>query len=66
MKKERICPLCKGEGYYTPDVFKQRYSMREFRITQAKKLRSMGLSIREIMDVMAYRSPKSVQDLLNK
>jgi hypothetical protein len=64
MEKERICPLCKGEGFYTPVTLEQRHIEKRFRLTQAKKYRDMGFSIREIAKIMGYGSPRSVQVLL--
>jgi len=57
-----ICPICKGEGFYIPE----RYSVKAFRITQAKKMKNMGLTVREIAQVMGYKSPESVQRLLSE
>lgn len=47
-----------------PPHFKQK-RMTE-KAEKAKNLRSIGYSIREIMRIMNYKSPKSVQDLLKR
>lgn len=64
--KERICPLCKGEGFYTPSPFLQRHVEKKFRISQAKKYQEMGFTIRQIALIMGYKSQRSVQELLSK
>jgi len=38
----------------------------ELKSKKAKHLKSLGYSIREIASIMKYKSPKSVQDLLNR
>jgi len=64
MIKETICPLCKGEGFYTPSPLLQRHTEKKFRVTQAKKYKEMGFSTREIAKIMGYKSAASVQELL--
>ncbi len=47
-----------------PPHFKQK-RMTE-KAEKAKQLQSIGYSIREIMRIMNYKSPKSIQDLLKR
>jgi len=59
MKK---CPTCKGTGKIP--LFKKMPLERRISIATSLKLRSY--TVREIMVIMNYKSPKSVQDLLTK
>ncbi len=54
------CPICKGSGVIP---FHKSIS-KEAKIVLAKQLKNDGNSIREIMQILGYKSPKSVQDLL--
>jgi predicted DNA-binding ArsR family transcriptional regulator len=56
------CPICKGSGKIP--VFKSLSI--EKRRSIANKLKEQNLSIREIMKVLGYKSPRSVQQLLTK
>lgn len=56
------CPICKGTGKLEVPTFKQK-ALAEKRQT-ALKLKEQGYSIREIMKIMKYKSPRSVQTLL--
>lgn len=57
------CPMCEGCGEINPPHLKQKI-LKE-KIKTAKSLKDSGYSIREIMRIMNYKSPRSVQDLLN-
>jgi hypothetical protein len=59
-----ICPLCNGSGEIKLPSHRQKL-MAEKK-NAAKALRSKGYSIREIMTIMKYKSPRSVVTLLNK
>lgn len=57
-----ICPLCSGIGNIVPP---------KERTTQAKKvmvesLHNAGYGIRETQRLVGYKSPRSVQDIVNK
>lgn len=54
------CPLCNGFGEITPFKTMQK----EKKIIIAKTLYKNGLSIRDIMKIMDYKSPRSVQLML--
>ena len=54
------CPLCKGCGEV--DAFDTMEKQKKIAI--AKTLRDNNLSIRDIMKVMGYKSPRSIQKLL--
>lgn len=56
--------MCKGCGEIEAPSLSQKI-MNE-KITTAIALRSQGYSVREIMRLMNYKSPRSVTDLLNK
>jgi nanoRNase/pAp phosphatase (c-di-AMP/oligoRNAs hydrolase) len=58
------CPMCKGCGEITAPQLKRKI-MDEKRLT-AKKLREQGYSIREIMRLMNYKSPRTVVVLLEQ
>ena len=58
-----ICPICRGSGKLKAPHQKQKF-MREKEVT-ANNLRKLNYSIREIMDIMGYKSPRSIQVLLN-
>jgi hypothetical protein len=56
------CPLCEGVGEITPfNTMKI-----EKKIVLAKTLNDNGLSIRDIMKIMGYKSPRSIQIMLKK
>ena len=57
------CILCKGTGeIIEPNGKKKNMELKK---KAAKLLRIENYSIREIMKIMNYKSPKSVQDLLD-
>jgi len=58
------CPMCEGCGEIEAPHFKQKI-MNEKAAT-AKRMREQGYSIREIMKAIGYKSPRSIQQLLNK
>ncbi len=58
------CPMCEGCGEIEAPHFKQKI-MEEKRAT-AKRMRAQGYSIREVMKTIGYKSPRSVQMLLEK
>lgn len=60
--EKMCCPICKGTGTLEVPTFKQK-ALQEKRTT-AKALKEQGYSIREIMKIMKYKSPRSVQTLL--
>lgn len=55
--------MCQGCGEIDAPHLKQKI-LKE-KIKTAKSLKGSGYSIREIMRIMNYKSPKSIQDLLN-
>lgn len=57
------CPMCGGEGKISAPSLKQKI-MDEKKKT-AKNLWQQGYSIREIMKLMEYKSPRSITILLN-
>lgn len=61
---KKTCPICHGTGSIENPHGKGKNM--EFKIHVAKTLKEQGFSIREIMKVMGYKSPRSVQDLLNQ
>jgi len=71
LEKEYIieCPACNGTGKYRVVidlVTIERAAQLKARKIAAKELREKGLSIREIMRQLNYRSPYSVQYLLEE
>ena len=56
--------MCEGCGEINAPLFRQKL-MKEKEAT-AKRMRKEGYSIREIMKTMKYKSPRSVDKLLNK
>jgi transposase len=56
------CPICKGSGTLNAPTFKQK-ALQEKRKT-AISLKKQGYSIREIMKIMGYKSPRSIQTLI--
>jgi len=57
------CPLCNGEGY----VLRLPKDLElPKKVIIAHNLKEAGLSIREIMKAMNYKSPRSVSCLLEK
>lgn len=57
------CPMCKGCGEINPPHLKQKIIKEK--VKAAKSLKNSGYSIREIMRIMNYKSPRSIQDLLS-
>jgi len=58
------CPMCEGCGEIDAPLFRQKL-MKEKEIT-AKRMRKQGYSMREIMEAMGYKSPRSIFQLLNR
>lgn len=58
------CPMCEGCGEINAPLFRQKL-MKEKEAT-AKRMRSEGYSIREIMKAMGYKSTRSIDKLLNR
>lgn len=58
------CPYCSGSGEIEPPEFKNK--LLEEKKLAAQTLRSQGYSIREIMRIMNYKSPRSVHILIHK
>jgi transcriptional regulator GlxA family with amidase domain len=57
------CPCCKGTGKIDV-VVKPVAIERQSRVKMAKALRRKGLTIRQIAEVMGFKHPGSVSDLL--
>lgn len=66
MPKEKIkCPICKGHGEV--DGPANAVAARQRRQSDvAKKLKSEGYTVREIMALMGYKSTNSVSVLINR
>ncbi len=58
------CPYCGGVGEIEAPEFKNK--MLEEKRLAALTLREQGYSIREIMRIMKYKSPRSVHILIHK
>jgi len=56
------CPMCSGSGVITPPRNAQK--MMDKKRIAAQLLKDEGYSIREIMRLLHYKSPRSVQVLL--
>lgn len=63
-KDNMICPICGGNGILEKPKFKQKKMKQKEEL--AKRLRKHGYSIREIMRLMNYKSPRCIQMLLEK
>lgn len=59
---EKICPICQGKG--TVSLYRSKNT--EYRKLMAKRLHKQNFTIREIQTIMGYKSPRSVQTLLEK
>ena len=57
------CPMCDGCGQIDGPHLKQK--KMNVKTATAKKMKKQGYSIREIMRAMNYKSPRSVDKLLN-
>jgi hypothetical protein len=57
------CPICKGKGVINKPVPKDRMINNAI---MTKLLRKEGYTIRQIMRFLEYKSPQSIQRLLNK
>ncbi len=57
------CPVCKGKGFL---VKPKKQSDIKLKIQAASILRKNKYSIREIMALLGYKSPRSVQYILNR
>ncbi len=56
------CPTCHGTGNIkAPNLHGKNMDLKK---SVARKLKVDGYSIREIMLIMGYKSPRSIQDLL--
>lgn len=62
MSKSITCPLCGGH-FIEKEPMKKDMTVKE---AKAKRLRDQGFSIRQIQKMMKYKSPRSVQVLLEK
>lgn len=56
------CPVCKGKGFI---IKPKKQPDRQLKIQAASILRKNNYSIREIMSLLGYKSPRSVQYILN-
>ncbi len=63
MSTTHVCPLCNGM-FRTNDLILGQRLMKDKR-NQALQLRKAGFTIRQIMKAMKYKSPRSVQVLLD-
>jgi len=57
------CPICKGKGFLRSRLL---LTDTETKIAAVKALVSAGLSYRQVMDIMGYKSPRSISVMLNK
>jgi len=56
-----ICPICKGKGkIITP----RKQSNHQMKVKAVLILRKENYSIREIMSLLGYKSPRSIQCIL--
>lgn len=62
METEIKCPVCKGDGIIKKS--QKKYSDKKLKRECANILREHGYSIREIMKLLGYKSPRAVQYLL--
>ena len=62
--KTMCCPICKGSGMLNVPTFKQKAMKEKKQI--ALNLKEQGYSIREIMKIIGYKSPRSIQILLSE
>ena len=58
------CPICNGKGEIEEPSNNQKNMV--LKIKTAKCLKELGYSIREIMKMMDYKSPRSITKLLEK
>jgi hypothetical protein len=63
MSSKIKCPICGGSGTITAPQNIPKDLLKE-RVRVAKTLKEGGYSIREIMQIMNYKSPRSIQILL--
>lgn len=57
------CICCKGTGKIDKP---KKQSDLQIKINAAKTLRKAGYSIREIMNLLGYKSPQAIQYILEK
>lgn len=57
------CPICKGSGKVGAPKPENKIGDK---VKQAKSLKKAGFSFREIMQIMEYKSTRSVSYLLEK
>lgn len=57
------CPICKGSGKVVAPKPEKKIADK---VKQAKSLKKAGFSFREIMQIMEYKSTRSVSYLLEK
>ena len=63
-KNFTVCPICKGEGALkNPKIKVGEVELKE---NATILLRKHGFSYREIMRLVGYKSPRSVQNILKK
>jgi hypothetical protein len=66
MNRETIhCPICQALFSLPEPTPRQKKLDKLMRSARAKKLRRDGFTIRQIMKILKYKSPRSVQDLLD-
>lgn len=58
------CPVCKGKGEIANP--KQDKDFERVKVRMTKVLRKEGFSIREIMKLLGYKSPRSIMENLKK
>lgn len=62
MKIETKCPICKGTG----KILLPKTSVIALKKQCVKDLYDKGYGIRQIQKLLDYKSPRSVQHILNK
>jgi hypothetical protein len=60
MNKLVTCPICDGSGYIEPTTQERMAQKREI----ARTLKSVGKPLREIAELLGYKSVSSVAELL--
>lgn len=63
MAEKIDCPVCKGSGELEAPKPEKKIADK---VKQAKSLKKAGFSFREIMQIMEYKSTRSVSYLLEK
>lgn len=60
------CPVCHGAGYLAESAGTKRNERVQFMKGVINKLKVEGYTVREIMVMLGYRSPNTVQYYLRK